>query len=447
MDGTTQSRAFGTRRSHSPFCDNNEGLIQMKRLLAFWLVVLVLATSSQSCVPNPYAAKETPYPDYYPDNPMVHQVGRMIVDVDGKPLRLRGVNLGGWLLWEGWDFSKGFDLTENSIDEGLAGLVGQPAVDRFRDQMYANFITEADIQAIDEAGFNSVRLPINYRILEDDKNPFVYKDSGWKLIDKVLDWCEKYGVYVILDLHAVPGGQSGLPPSDTNLTEASLWSSQEDQARTIALWKAIASRYKDRKIVAGYDLINEPLLENGIKLVSFYRQLIPAIREVDPYHLLILEGTAFSGDFSMFSGPLSQNQMYGFHMYNWLIDNRQIMLDELKQISQTQGVPLWAGEFGDNTYDMIDTTVAMYEDPPNEVNAGWSFWTWKKAPGRYPALVAVTVPPRWQAIFNWINDPVVYPQPSAADAQAGMDDFIQAVRYGNARVDPQMLQALTRSWR
>jgi hypothetical protein len=133
-------------------------------------------------------------------------------------------------------------------------------------------------------------------------------------------------------------------------------------------------------------------------------------------------------------------------MYNWLIDNRQIKLDEFRQLSQIQGVPLWAGEFGDNTYEMIDTTVAMYEDPANEVNAGWSFWTWKKVPGTYPALVAITVPPRWQAIFNWINDPVVYPQPSAADAQAGMDDFIQAVRYGNTRIDPRMLQALTNSW-
>ena len=414
-----------------------------------WLSIFILATFSlSSCTPGILATPAvTPYPDYFANNPMVHQVGQTIVGLDGKPLRLRGVNLGGWLLWEGWDFSKGFDLTENTIDHNLADLVGQPAVDQFHEQMYANFITEADIKAIAAAGFNSVRLPINYRILEDDDNPYVYKDSGWKLIDQALAWCEKYGVYVILDLHAVPGGQSGMPPSNTNLTEALLWSSQADQARTIALWKAIASRYKDRRIVAGYDLINEPLLANGDKLVTFYQQLIAAIREVDPYHMLILEGTVFSGDFSMFSRPLSQNQMYGFHMYNWLLDNRQIKLDEFKWVSQTQDVPLWAGEFGDNTYNMIATTVALYENPANEVNAGWSFWTWKKVPGTYPALDVVTVPPRFQDIFNWINDPVAYPRPSAADAQAGMDDFVRAVRYENTRIDPQMMQALTGSWR
>jgi hypothetical protein len=409
-----------------------------------WLMALIIIATFASCSPDslPLQTDPTPYPDFHADNPMVHQVGRTIVGVDGKPLRLRGVNLGGWLLWEGWNFSKGYDFTENSIDKSLVELVGQPAVDQFHEQMYTNFITEADIKAIADAGFNSVRIPINYTVLEDDANPYVYKESGWQLIDQVINWCEKYGVYVILDLHAVPGGQSALPPSNTKLTEAYLWSSQEDQARTIALWKAIASRYKDRKIVAGYDLLNEPLLANGTKLVDFYEKLISAIREVDPYHLLILEGTQFSGDFSMFEAPLSQNQMYGFHMYNWLIDNRQLKLDELKRISEAQAVPLWAGEFGDNTYEMIRSTVDMYEDPANEVNAGWSYWTWKKVPNYYPTLVGVNAPPRFKAIFDWINNPVTSPKPTAEEAQAGLNDFIQAVRYENAIVDPQMMQAL-----
>jgi len=139
--------------------------------------------------------------------------------------------------------------------------------------------------------------------------------------------------------------------------------------------------------------------------------------------------------------------MYGFHMYNWFGDNRQKKLDGYKGVSQSQSVPLWAGEFGDNTYDMIASTVAMYEDPANAVNGGWSFWTWKKVPGKYPALVAITVPPRWQALFDWINNPKKNPQPTPADVQAGMQDFLQAVRYGNAAVDPQMLQALTSGWR
>jgi hypothetical protein len=109
-------------------------------------------------------------------------------------------------------------------------------------------------------------------------------------------------------------------------------------------------------------------------------------------------------------------------------------------------VPLWAGEFGDNTYEMIASTVAMYEDPANAVAGGWSFWTWKKVSGKWPALVGITVPARWQAIFDWINDPRKNPQPTAADALKGMDEFIEAVKYKNTNADEKMMEALKGGW-
>jgi endoglucanase len=415
----------------------------MKRLIATPAILALVAAAVLACKLGGTPVPQTPYPDRQADNPMVHQVGRTIVDPDGQPVRLRGVNLGGWLLWEGWDFSKGSDLSENTIDQGLDQLVGQAAVERFHARIYENFVTEADIQAIAGLGFNSVRLPINYRILEDDSRPYVYLDSGWRMIDQALAWCEKYNVYVVLDLHAVPGGQSGLPPSDPNPGTERIWSSPDDQARTVALWKTIAQRYNSRSIVAGYDLINEPLPSDGNKLILLYQQIIPAIRQVDPYHLLILEGTAFSGSFDAFTGPLSENEMYGFHMYTWFGDNRQKKLDQLQKISRAQNVPLWTGEFGDNSYDMIGSTVAMYEDPANGVTAGWSFWTWKKVPGKYPALATITVPEAWQAVLNWISNPKKSPQPTQVEAQVGMEEFIQAVQLRNTPIDLQMAQALT----
>jgi endoglucanase len=377
---------------------------------------------------------------------MAHQQGMLIVDGNGNPLRLRGVNLGGWQNWEGWDFIRGSDISENKIDAGLAGLVGQDAVDAFHERMYENFVAEADLRAIASYGFNSIRLPVNYAILEDDARPYLYKESGWALIDRALDWCEAYGQYVILDMHSAPGGQSGLPPSNPSPGEPKLWTSEENVKRTIALWQAIAKRYKDRTIIAGYDLLNEPLPPKENQLVGLYQWLVPAIRQIDRYHMLIIEGTAFSGKFSMFSGPLSQNQVYGFHMYSWMGDNRQKKLDEYREVSRLHNVPLWVGEFGDNTYEMISSTVRMYEDPANAVSGGWSFWTWKKVPGKWPALVAITVPAKWQAIFDWINNSKKNPQLTAEDALKGMDEFIQAVRFENTDVDPQMLGALTGDW-
>ena len=80
-----------------------------------------------------------------------------------------------------------------------------------------------------------------------------------------------------------------------------IWYSAKARQRTVALWRAIAERYHDRTIVAGYDLINEPLPPIGKEgmLDELTEQIAAAIREVDPYHLIVVEGGRFSSGFSM----------------------------------------------------------------------------------------------------------------------------------------------------
>ncbi len=397
---------------------------------------------------TPAAQPQAAFADYDPGNPMVHQEGTRLIGLDGEPLRLRGVNLGGWLLWEGWQYGRGGMVAETEMMRRLAVLAGDRAAEEFQQGMRANFITETDIQAIARLGFNSIRLPFNARLLEDPGTPFVYLDTGWAILDQALDWCEAHGLYVILDLHAAPGGQSGLTPSDPADKDSLLWASADAQRRTVALWKAVAERYRDRTIVAGYDLINEPLPPRGEadQLYDLTNRIVAAIREVDPYHLIVVEGGRFSSDFSMFPGPVSGNQMYGFHMYTWFGDNRIEAFSNLRALAESHRVPLWAGEFGENDYEMIATTVQMYEDPANRVTAGWAFWTWKKVPVRNPALVAIDPPESWTAVINWIGDPRRNPPPPPEQARAGMQAFLQAVRYENTSIDPRMLEALSAGW-
>ncbi len=409
-------------------------------MLAAAFTLLACAGGAATAKPLPTAPAQSTYADYYPHNPMVHQVGKTIVGLDGKPLKLRGVSLGGWLLWEGWEFGKGLLLSESTIMDRLTQLVGPADAVSFQNQIYANYITAADIQRIEQLGFNSVRIPINAKILEDDDHPYVYKQSGWDILDNVLQWCEQYNVYAVLDLHAVPGGQSRLSPSDPS--DQLVWKSEEDKKRTVAMWQAMASRYKDRKIVVGYDLINEPLPPTGQDLADLEQRIVGAIRQVDPYHMVIVEGGKFSSDFTMFSAPLSGNQAYGFHMYNWFGDDRKKKLEYFKSVTDSQNVPLWVGEFGENTYDMIGSTVKMYEDPANEVNGGWCFWTWKKTSGRFPALDAIETPASWQVVMDWLNSPSKT-KPTRQLALTGMNDFVQAVRLENTHLDQKMYRALT----
>ncbi len=128
-------------------------------------------------------------------------------------------------------------------------------------------------------------------------------------------------------------------------------------------------------------------------------------------------------------------------MYNWFGHDRPKKLAGFKALSLQQNVPLWAGEFGENSYDMIATTVVMYDDPANEVNGGWSFWTWKKVSSRWPMLIPIQPPEGWQSLLEWLNSPNKN-VPDRAKTLAMLNAYVQAARLENTRIDPRMLGAL-----
>jgi hypothetical protein len=367
----------------------------------------------------------------------VHRAGRSLVDGSGVPLRLDGVNLGGWLLWEGWILGGGFE-GESKILGGLRQALGPDEAERFQQAWRERFITGDDLDRIAVLGFKVVRLPLNYRLLVDDDHPESYRDAGWQVLDRLLDWCEHSKLYVVLDLHAAPGAQSSLFVADPAEGKAGLWSSADHQRQTVALWRAIAQRYRDRGIIAGYDLLNEPAPPDGAALAVLDRRLVAAVREVDPHHLILLEGSKAASDFAMFNGRLDENQAYSFHMYTWFGDDRRRRLAGYRARSAADDTPLWNGEFGENSYDLVASTQAMYRDPANGVS-GSCFWTWKRAPAPHPGLRTFVVPDDWRAVMRSIarGGPSIGRPRAVAAAQA----LLEAV--GHSTEDAKMVQALT----
>ncbi|MBI3512032.1 MAG: cellulase family glycosylhydrolase [Bacteroidetes bacterium] len=365
----------------------------------------------------------------------VYQDGDMIRDSTGKAFQLNGVNLGGWLLWEGWIWGGGF-TKESTLNENFETIAGKTEADSFRLSMYRNFITEDDIHRISLLGLNVVRIPFNHRIFE----PINGKIYGWEILDRLLGWCRKYHVYAILDMHGAPGGQSPYFISDP--VKPDLWKDQQEKIKTGALWKEIAEHFSKNNIVAGYDLLNEPIPNQKDSLVKMYEQILAAIRSVDSLHLCILEGSDFAKDFSMFKKLPDKNMMFSFHIYTWLGGDPSAKVLDFSDLSEKLDVPVWCGEWGENNYTVIEKTLKTFADTTNRVR-GWCFWTWKKVFNDYATLNSINITESWSDVIKWCSNPLMKDTPPHDDAVAAMKEFEKAVLYSNTTHDARLEKLLT----
>lgn len=388
-------------------------------------------------------------------NPMWHADGQRLVDGHGTAVHMRGVNLGNWLLWEGWMFG-GIHASESKIYGRLSEALGPEKAAEFRTRYYDAYITEADIAAIADAGFNTIRLPINARLLTGD-------GLGFRYIDRLLGWAGAHGLHVILDLHAVPGGQSNLWPADPPPGGATLWKDGADQAAFVEIWSALAKHYRDSETVAGYDLINEPNAPDATSLLDIYRRLIAAIRAVDPQHMIWLEGNRLAFVLSIFTAPLGENIGYSTHIYTAYIgahgveynvtdahdaktrgllywDHRAEQLHSASELSARLNAPTFIGEFGEDNPDTLATTVAMMNKADGVI--GWTFWPWKRAPAPHPGLCVFALPSEWSKVVGWLTGVPSALGPSPAEVAAGAEAFLKAVSFDRCTIDRDVLGAL-----
>ena len=370
----------------------------------------------------------------------VHQSGTQLLDGTDRALRLHGVDLGGWLLWEGWIWGQGFDyIGESAMVQNLANLVGQTQADQFQSNVLANYITSSDFQAMSAYGFNVARVPFNYRLLEDDSQPFVYKQSGWAVLDQVVSEAKRANVYLILDMHAAPCSQMMAFVSDY-VGGPFLWNSQQCQDRMVAMWKAIAARYANQNVIAGYDLLGETITGDP-QLLALYQRVTAAIRQVDRNHLIIYEGNDMARTFDLFSQPLDSNEMLSFHDYAWAFPGQDISarMPLYDAAARRLNSPQYVGEFGESTYDDDQKYITTFNNDPYV--AAWTEWTWKASPG-FAVMQTIQHTPDSQKLIDWINNPS-RPQPTLAEAAQGMSDFIHAIQFENTLPDATLRGILT----
>ncbi|MCI0514111.1 cellulase family glycosylhydrolase [candidate division KSB1 bacterium] len=373
------------------------------------------------------------HPD--PALPFLKCKGREIVDPNGNPILLRGMGLGGWLVPEGYMLHIPGRGSPASIRKLILDLIGPENTDQFYQLYQANYVNEKDIQLIAGWGFNSIRLPLHYQLLTPADQPGVYSEAGFQLVDSLIAWCKRSNMYVILDLHCAPGGQNSDNISDSD-GEAKLWTVPENQDRTVALWQEIARRYAKEEWIAGYDLLNEPVMPTGYNnqdLRSLYLRICQAIRQLDNNHIIFIEGSWYATDFDKLTPPFSSNMAYSFHKY-WNELNLASIQNFLALRNQWS-VPLWMGESGENSNPWFYECVQLLEQ--NKIS--WCWWTHKKIETRTSPL-SVPIPPAYQTVLDYWNGRTS--KPSLLFAKTALFDLAKKLALDQCVFQPDVLRAL-----
>lgn len=300
-----------------------------------------------------------------------------IRDEDGNTVVLQGVNLGGWFLQEYWMCPvKGLDEVEQWTHlETLDTLTARFGEEQARELLYTyeeNWITEWDIQNIASMGYNVIRVPFGYwEFMSDAEGTWLTENPddnhGFRMLDWVIDTARQYGLYVVLDMHGCPGGQSTQHVAGS-ARHSELYRNEANQAAMESLWVAIAERYKGNATVAMYDIMNEPTMTSQATYDArpeVYDRMYKAIRAVDPDHIIAIEGI---WDLSVLPDPGEQgwtNVVYEVHPYD--ARNAAEACQELATYRAVHNVPVYIGEFSDRS---IVTSADQY-------GISYTSWTYK----------------------------------------------------------------------
>lgn len=372
--------------------------------------------------------------------------GTRVVNEAGEEIILTGWGLGNWLLCEGYMWlsqDESFDRPRR-IEAVIRDLTGTEYAEQFWKRFRNQYMTCEDIRLMAEQGYNSVRIPIGWRVLMEDEPGIFWKEENFRLIDQCLDWCEEFGIYAFLDLHGAPGGQTGANIDDSVDDLPRLLTDPESWHKGIELWKELARRYRDRWIVGGYDLLNEPvrpgLMEGKQeyylvrKLTEFYDEAIAAIREIDTRHMLSIEGHHWATNTAVFYKRYDDNMVIHFHRYACMPGKEAY--DEYLALSKRLDQPLWLGETGENELEWF---AAMYPLAA-ALGIGYNLWPWKKME-RPNSPYTVNKPEGWDELLAYTKGG---PKPSPDRAREILEGYLEQMKVENCTYHPEVTASVFR---
>ncbi|MDA3821178.1 MAG: carbohydrate-binding protein, partial [Bacteroidales bacterium] len=377
----------------------------------------------------------------------LHVEGKEIVDGNGENFIIRSIGTGNWMLMEGYMMqTSGAAGTQHEFRERLNDIIGEDSTDIFFESWLDNHFTKRDVDSLAAWGFNTIRPALHYKwfTLPIEEEPVAgiqtWLEKGFALSDSLVKWCSENEMYVIFEMHGAPGGQgANADISDYDPSKPSLWESEENKTKLVALWHEIAKRYSDEPWVGGYDLINETNWTfpegNNSQMKTLFLRLTDTIRMVDTNHILFIEGNSWANDYSGLTPPWDDNMAYSFHKY-WSYNNENSLDWVINDIRNKYNVPIWLGESGENSNTWYTNLISLCE----RKNVGWSWWPVKK--------VAVNNPLRVNKNEDY-SDLVEYwkgnaSKPSKDEAFSAVMTFAENHNIENCTVQRDVIDAMFR---
>ncbi len=326
------------------------------RGLAFFLAVHFAAAE----VVRPETTS-SPQPAKY-----LHVRGKEIVDGNDQVVHLRGVNIGGWLVTEGWMNGQTDDKGRGAIEQ-LENRFGPEKAAELLKVWQDHWFTAKDLDLIQSWGFNLIRVPFGWRNFQDADGKWMRDEKGdidFSRLDWVTREAAKRGIHVVVDLHIWPRQLEkdgyGIPSRWTE-------DGKKVRAQMSVLWGEVAKHFKGNAGIAAFDVINEP---EGSPWNAPHRAFQEAIRKEDPDRMIITEWSGY--EWMKRDFPI--NAVYSDH---YVFDNPE-KLDKYRASLAAHPdiqVPVFLGEMK-SAADTADSARWLAE-AMNQNGWSWAIWTYK----------------------------------------------------------------------
>ena len=314
--------------------------------------------------------------------------GRSLI-FDNHELKLKGMGVGSWLNLE--HFMMGMPGTDRMIRQALE--CRRPGR---MEEIEDSFFTDEDAAYLTGIGINFIRVPFRSGLLVDEVTGRL-RPEGRDRLARLGEICDRNRLFFMPDLHAVPGGQNPDWHSGSETGSAEFWRYKALRDQAVTVWREAARALAGCRYLLGYDLLNEPVLPDGDKVLlnDFHLRAAEAIRQVDPAHLLLVEGGRFAMDFEGVQLPDQGKSAYTYHFYPAVWDDSlnapQLSTEERsariaaahERVMNTMvdyNGPLLCGETGYELFEdeakglqMLDETVEVLE----RWGASWCLWAYK----------------------------------------------------------------------